>query len=450
MFINQKPDIERIFLDRDGDGITDALDLQIHLAPCCSNTKVLTSLMDLSACLGFETMGMDLPFVSADHKKDSFFHHHLYVGLYDELQKLDSKGNRYDYFLEGRDENDLAESIRRFATQIISGKAKLSQGWRLKKKKGIRKFDLLNPFSIHGFYSGSTEISLPVHAPYKFLLFSDLDLETAVEATHFASRMGLETLSLDLPMTFSREDKPKEVRHLISIGKQEDLNKIDLNAYKPGLSWMREVVLNEIKGLKIHRIEIAFKAFQVKGMEESLRWLQEVYPIDEILSGKLSFSKDNIEFKKMNRLKEVYRFRAWKRGKMVYEKSFSPKWISQPYLTPFQRAGRVHPTTGWVEMKVNGKEMINQRVKTGIERIWEIYQGEILSLIEKEAKEVFTEKRRFHSGPVFEELCLDVYFNYPMEPLRIDEERISPLEALHEDFYFVTLDYFSKLLKKKG
>lgn len=262
--------------------------------------------------------------------------------------------------------------------------------------------------------------------------------------------MGLETLSLDLPMTFSLEDKPKEVRHLISIGKQEDLNKIDLNAYKPGLSWMREIVLNEIKGLKIDRIEIAFKAFQVKGMEESLRWLQEVYPIDEILSGKLSVSKDNIEFKKMNRLKEVYRFRAWKRGKMVYEKSFSPKWISQPYLTPFQRAGRVHPTTGWVEMKVNGKEMINQRVKTGIERIWEIYQGEILSLIEKEAKEVFTEKRRFHSGPVFEELCLDVYFNYPMEPLRIDEERISPLEVLHEDFYFVTLDYFSKLLKKKG
>jgi hypothetical protein len=223
-----------------------------------------------------------------------------------------------------------------------------------------------------------------------------------------------------------------------------------LNAYKPGLSWMKEVVLEEIKGLKIDRIEIGFKEFQTSGLEEALRWLQEIYPIDEILSKRLSISKNNIQFKKMTQLKEVYRFRAWKRGKAVYEKSFLPKWIEQPYLDPFQRVGKVHPTTGWIEMKVDGEEVVNQRVKTGIERIWEIYQGEILSLIEKEAKKVLPGRELFVSTPVFEELRFDVYFNYPMEPLKIDEERISPLEALHEDFYFVTLDYFSNLLKNKG
>jgi hypothetical protein len=223
-----------------------------------------------------------------------------------------------------------------------------------------------------------------------------------------------------------------------------------LNAYKPGLSWMKEVALEEIKGLKIDRIEIAFKEFHTRGLEESLRWLQEIYPIDEILSGRLSISKNNIEFKKMTQLKEIYRFRAWKRGKVVYKKSFSPKWIKQPYLVPFPGAGKVHPTTGWVEMKVDGKEIINQRMKSGIERIWEIYQGEFLSLIEKQTNKVLSQRRLFLSAPVFEELRFDVYFNYPMEPLKIDEERICPLEALHEDFYFVTLDFFSNLLKNKG
>jgi hypothetical protein len=135
---------------------------------------------------------------------------------------------------------------------------------------------------------------------------------------------------------------------------------------------------------------------------------------------------------------------------VVYEKFFSPKWIEQPYLVPFPRAGKVHPTTGWVEMKVDGEEIINQRVKTGIERIWEIYQREILSLIEKQTNKVLSQRRLFLSVPVFEELRFDVYFNYPMEPLKIDEERISPLEALHEDFYFVTLDFFSNLLKIKA
>ncbi len=223
-----------------------------------------------------------------------------------------------------------------------------------------------------------------------------------------------------------------------------------LNAYKPGLSWMKEVALEEIKGLKIDRIEIAFKEFHTKGLEEPLRWLQEIYPIDEILSERLSISKNDIEFKKMTRQKEVYRFRAWKKKKIVYEKSFSPKWVEQPYLVPFQRAGKVHPTTGWIEMKLDEKEIINQRVKTGIERIWEIYQGEILSLIEKEANKVLSERRLFLFDPVFEELRFDVYFNYPLEPFNVDEERLSPLEALHEDLHFVTLDFFSNLLKNKG
>jgi Zinc carboxypeptidase len=605
MLTYQEPDIEEILKDRDGDGITDAIDLQIHLSPSCSNPKILSSLMDLSACLGFETMGMDLPLVRADHKRDLSFHHHLYVGLYDEFQKVGSKENRYDYFLQGKNETDLAETIGKFATKIISRKAKWDKERVLKSEKRKKEFDLLNPFSIYGFYSSAAEISLPMYAPYKIILFSNLDLETAAEAANFAARMGLETLSLDLPLTFSLEDKPAEVKNLIYIGKKEDLDKIGLkkseyffnsewksgifllptkgrkpdvlicgegkglkgilnylclipmgskgaeapvfnaikkyfselrgfiskkeekvgipkkvireyiipdekreimkilkgglgirsqkitsveiqifitrpekarrniereikrwlrqfgirgdkvkiivlNAYKPGLSWMKEVVLEEIKGLKIDRIEIAFKDSHTKGLEEPLRWLQEIYPIDEILSERLFLSKNYIEFKKMNRLKQIYRFRAWEKGKVVYEKSFSPKWIAQPYLAPFRRAGKVHPTTGWIEMKVDEKEIIDHRVKTAIERIWEIYQGEIFSLIEKEANKVLPERRRFLSDPVFEELRFDVYFNYPLEPFNVDEERISPLEALHEDFYFITLDFFSNLLKNKG
>ncbi|NWG01238.1 MAG: hypothetical protein HXY44_00085 [Syntrophaceae bacterium] len=606
MFKNHKLDPKKFFKDRDGDGIIDTIDVQIHLSPSCSNPKVLSSIMDLSACLGFETMGMDLPFVKADHKKDPSFQHHLFLGLNDELQAFGLKGNRCDYFLGGKSETDLAKKIKKFATAIISRGAKRDKERTLKIGRRRRKgFDLLNPFSIHGFYTGSTQIPLPIFASYKILLFSHLDLETAAEAANFSARFGLETLFIDLPLTFFIEDKQKGAKPFIYIGKKEDLNKIGLkkyetsfksdwksgvfllpskrrvpdvlvcgegeglkeilndlsripmsskggeapvfnaikkyfselrefisrrkertniprkvvreyiipnekkeileiikrrlekepekitsiviqifmtrpeavrrnierqfkkwvsqfgievnrvkitvlNAYKPGLSWIKEVVLKEIKELNVDRIEIAFKEFHKKGLEEPLRWLQEIHPVDEILSRGLSISKNKIEFKKTTQLKEVYRFRAWRKGKVVYERSFSPKWIAQPYLTPFQRAAKVHPTTGWIEMKINGKEITTQRIKTGIEKIWEIYQRDILRLIEKEMKKVLSGKRRFLPGPVFDELRFDVYFYYPMEPLKIDEERISPLEALHEDIYFVTLDYFSNLLKNKG
>jgi hypothetical protein len=148
MFKNHKLDPIKIFLDRDGDGITDAIDLQIHLSPSCSNPKILSSVMDLSACLGFETMGMDLPFVQTHQKRDPSFRHHLFVGLYDEVQKLDSKLNQYDYFLQGKDEADLAEIIRKFATTVISRKAKRDKESTLKMEKRRKEFDLLNPFSM--------------------------------------------------------------------------------------------------------------------------------------------------------------------------------------------------------------------------------------------------------------------------------------------------------------
>jgi len=82
---------KKIFLDRDGDGITDSVDLQLHLFPSCSHPAVLSATMDLSACLGFETMGMNLPLVGPGEERDSSFNHHLYIGLDHELKKFDSK-----------------------------------------------------------------------------------------------------------------------------------------------------------------------------------------------------------------------------------------------------------------------------------------------------------------------------------------------------------------------
>jgi len=82
---------KKIFLDRDGDGIVDSIDLQLHLTPSCSHPTVLSAIMDLSACLGFETMGMNLPLVGLGEERDSSFNHHLYIGLDHELKKFDSK-----------------------------------------------------------------------------------------------------------------------------------------------------------------------------------------------------------------------------------------------------------------------------------------------------------------------------------------------------------------------
>lgn len=601
----KKLNSNKIFIDRDGDRITDTLDLQLHLYSSCSQPEILSAVMDLSACLGFETMGMDLPLAQEGGRKKHSFNHHLYIGMDHELKDNFSKSDENDYFLEGKDEISLVKTIRNFSSTLISRKAELRKEFFLRKDRKREGFDLLNPFSNQGFYCGSSRMPSPIFFPYKILLFSHLRLNTAVEATNFAARIGLETLSLSLPLTFPLKRRPVMVGSFIYIGKKEDLKKIGLqrygdifesgwgsgiflvpskkkipdvlicgeeeglrailkylsqipmssrgveepvfnsikifledlrrfilrrelskktphtkkivrdyaipderkeilrmlreglkrtnpkpnsveiqillakpekmrkefegeikrwlkklgiskegigvralNAYKPGLSWMKEVVLKEISGKKIDRIEITFREFRKKGLEESIRWLQEIYPVDEIFAKHLSIPKDKVEFKKDSRIKEVYRVRAWQGRRVSYENRFSPRWEKRPYLISF-RSGKVHPCTGWVRMKIDGEEAVNQRVKTGIERIWEIYQSEILSLIEQETNKILSKRRPSSPQPIFEELRFDIYFNYPKEPLGVGEERISPLEALHEDIYFVTLDFFSNWLKTK-
>jgi hypothetical protein len=597
---------KKIFLDRDGEGITDSIDLQLHLFPSCSHPTVLSAIMDLSACLGFETMGMNLPLVKAGEESDPSFQNHLYIGLNRELKTFYSGGRKNHYTLARDDQISLTRTIREFSHLLISSKATSFKGESIKKDPKREGFHLLNPFSNQGFFCNSSKSILPFLFPYKILLLSRLELNSAVEAANFAARLGLESLGLSFPLTFPFGEKPKHQRSFIYVGKREDLEqygltefgnilkdewgsgifllpsqeripdvlicgdekgleeilhylsylpmdskgvkapifnrikifrdrlkdllskepprdmsppkkfvrdytipdekeeilrllekgakklrlepksiKIEvfmarpegvrnkfreaikrlfqrlslgksdlqitvLNAYKPGLSWIKEVVLKEMGGKQIDRIEIAFKEFKTKGLEESIRWLQELYPVDEILARGLSLPREKIEFKKDSRIKEVYRVRAWRRGRVVYENRFSPKWIEQLYLLPFPRSGKVHPCTGWVRMKTDGEKVIDQRTKTGIERIWEIYQKEILFSIARESNIILSSGKFRAESPVFEELRFDIDFDYPMERLGLDEERISPLEALHEDLYFVTLDFFSKGMKKRG
>ena len=602
-----KPSLKNIFLDLDQDGIIDALDLQIHLLPSATRSMPLSAVMDFCACLGFETMALNLPVVTAAQKRSSFFQQHLYIGTSGELEALELKRKKGDYFLTGSNGVSLAKATRDWTSTLINRRSSQGRESLLKKSQARQGFDLLNPFSIKGFFTKPSKGSLPMQSPYKIVLLSDFALETAAQAGNFAVRLGLETVHLSLPMTLPFEKRDSATGPRIYIGLPRDLKKIKpqlskerltspsdtgifllpsnktipdvlicgpdetlakilqylsllatdsrgsmdplfsrirgflaqlkealnkkklplqkpvpqkivrkflipderkeirsilrqefkkhkpgpysvkiqismarplktrkafetelrelltrfgfknsavslsvLNAYKPGLSWLREVVLRKIAKKKIDRIEIAFKKFQLNGLEEPIRWLQELYPIDEILSSSLSISKDKIEFKMDPEMKEIYRIRAWRRRKLAHEETFSPRWSRQNYLHGFPRLGHIHPCTGWIRVQLNGTEVIHQPLKTGPERIWEIYQKELLALISREALPILSGQHESVHNGIFEEIRFDVYFDYPGEPLKVDEERISPLEALHEDLYFVTLDFLSRLAKKHG
>lgn len=598
-------DFDSIFLDRDGDGFADTIDLQIHLSPSCGKPEILSAILNLTYAIGFESMGINLPIVTESMRRSLSFGYHLYIGVENELKVISKNNISTCYYLKGYDDKNLADSIKEFTLSLIRKNIKKSKKVIKKTFFENKRFNLLNPFSDEGFFRASKDNPSEILFPYKIYFLSHFSAQAAAEVANFAARLGLESPHLSYPLAFPFSTTSKPQGPHIYIGKGDDFNKIRmreenvplfpewpsgifeipskngipdllicgeekgietilrylstlhtdskggddpifletnrlveklrgflkttnppssqpkkvfrsygidnqrkkilnilkeiskplsthsgpveveifitepekerhnfskiirnllrqsglinrkldvrvLNAYKPGLSWMKEVVLKEILKKRVDRVEIAFRPFAERGLEESLRWLQEIYPIDEIFAKELRISKDRITFKKDSRIHQIYRVCAWRRNKKVYEAQFSPKWKTMDYLIPFPRLGKVHPVTGWLSIKAGGKDILGQEIRTAPEHIWEIYQTKILPLIAKETDRVISKKKVFPPSPFFEELRFDIFYHYPIEKLKVGEERISPLEALHEEIYFVTLDFFSNYLKSKN
>ncbi|MDV2687665.1 hypothetical protein RYX56_25280, partial [Alkalihalophilus lindianensis] len=68
------------------------------------------------------------------------------------------------------------------------------------------------------------------------------------------------------------------------------------------------------------------------------------------------------------------------------------------------------------------------------------YIEEVLSKLRQEVADYHPGQG--YSRPLFDRIEIDVWMSEEEKKWGVDEERISALEALHEDLYFNTLDYF--------
>jgi hypothetical protein len=92
--------------------------------------------------------------------------------------------------------------------------------------------------------------------------------------------------------------------------------------------------------------------------------------------------------------------------------------------------------------------ILDQSIPTDREVFWKIFQERWLPAIE-----TFMESRLKGMGdtPVFwEDLRIEVAIDESDVRLGLGAERVAPMEALHEDLYFVLLDFFRIFAQEKG
>ncbi|WP_409289825.1 M14 family metallopeptidase [Peribacillus sp. SCS-37] len=212
-----------------------------------------------------------------------------------------------------------------------------------------------------------------------------------------------------------------------------------LSAFKPGYFWIEEEIMPLLQGKDIDKIHIVCKRNK-HGLELANRWIQELYPIDEILGRFFSISSDLIEFF-LEDIEEHYIFKAFDHsGECILEQTLKVPTVELDYIDD---KNKVYPTTGLIQLYKNGSLVREIQNPTDRERFWQFFLNELREEITPVLP--LQEEGRGKEQPFFSRLHLEISMSEEERKLGIEEERISPLEALHEDIYFGVLDYFEHL-----
>ncbi len=227
-----------------------------------------------------------------------------------------------------------------------------------------------------------------------------------------------------------------------------------LSAYKQGFFWLLEEFLPALKEKKVSRLVIRFaeEKEDLKKLKrfysEPFRWLQELYPVDDVISQKIDLPLDRIEFEMKKDAEPVYEALAWnERNELLLQKAFSPRTRQATFLKLLPAWGTVKLTTGWLTIQRGDEVLLDTSLQTDLERFWEYYQEDILPSVYSYVMKKTGNEPTSSKQPYFKRLLAEMRFSEPDFKLEPDEEIISSLEAMHDEIYFDTLDFLRGITK---
>ena len=235
-----------------------------------------------------------------------------------------------------------------------------------------------------------------------------------------------------------------------------------LSAFKQGYSWIEEIILPRLAGgddpdgggsREIGEILIRFRRndpppeWPQQAIHTPVRWLHEIFPIDEVLARELGLDLERIRFEETTEgpIYEVAVSDAG--GAEILRDSFEPRWVLRPYFDRFRDYEHVRVTTGWLHAAAGDRTLVDERIVTDPEAFWDHYQSAVLPAI---YDYVMERHQGIPTGgsadaPYFGELTVELEMSEPNYRLEIDNEIHAPMDALHEEVYFGTIEFFDLL-----
>ncbi len=225
-----------------------------------------------------------------------------------------------------------------------------------------------------------------------------------------------------------------------------------LSAYRQGYGWIEEVVLPRLMALREAgnppaRLRLLVREHRPppewpqQAMHTPLRWQHEIFPADEILAEALSLDLTDVRFElRTEEDAPAYRVVAeGMDGELLLNLTFEPRLVTRPFFDRYPDYEQIRVTTGGLVAEVNGRTVLDERIRTDAEAFWDHYQSDTLARLYAHIMEVHEGKPRGPAdAPFFGELLVDLSLSEPERRLGVEQEIESTHDALHEDIYFVT------------
>lgn len=211
------------------------------------------------------------------------------------------------------------------------------------------------------------------------------------------------------------------------------------SAFKTGLHWLMEEMIPSLQAYEGIEISVREEAGE-KGLELPIRWIQELYPADRLIEEEIGLKADLVTYKLEGNLSHTYEvYGLDEQGDKHFIGSLDVPVSRLPYI---DGKHDVYPVSSAVRIWKKGVAE-EHLIQTDRERFYRFYVDKVLPKLRDAVSDYHPGQG--HTRPLFDRIEIDVWMSEEEVKLQVDEERVSALEALHEDLYFNTLDYFAYL-----
>ena len=230
------------------------------------------------------------------------------------------------------------------------------------------------------------------------------------------------------------------------------------NAAKPGLCRILDGFAQPPAGLET--IEIRYAPFggspapnTPRNLEFPHRWLQELFPVAEILAQRLDLAPDGVTLTLDENLDTVYAVRGMAgQGEVLVADDFSPPCLPRIYmpgegLSFVPDFEQVSPGCSGIRLATARDVLVEKRIPTDRDRFWTVFQTEFIPRLDRAMAEMLDQGSVLDHPAFFREILVEVAIEETAQPLGFMDEQVSPMEKLHEDIYFYLLDFYGQFSK---